>query len=142
MSQSDTIAALNDLLALHVRSFPMYLHDTGRSGDGRSEHVMEVFSQVAQDQAALAQRIAKAVAEYDGNLDNGEFPMEFTELNDLAIDYLLQRAIEYQLQMIAEIRSCVDRLRLAPAVSPLAEEALGLAKGHLESLQEVVGQAA
>ncbi len=142
MSNSDTIAALNELLALHVRSFPRYLHDTGWSHDGRCDPIAETFGQVAADQAQMAQRIARLVRAFGGDLDDGEFPMEFTELHDLASDYLLQRAIEYQQEMIARISSCVDRLRLAPAALPVAEESLGLAKGHLESLQETVGATA
>jgi hypothetical protein len=142
MSQSDTISALNELLALCVRSFPMYLRDTGWTAGPRDDQIAEVFRQIAADQTHLAGRVVKEILASGGNLDDGEFPMEFTELHDLSSDYLLQRAIEYQRELIDGIASCVTRLRLAPAASPLAEEALGLAKGHLESLQETVGSAA
>jgi hypothetical protein len=48
-------------------------------------------------------------------------------------------AIAYQQQDIAEIEQCVDALRLAPMAHALAEEALGMAKGQLESLRELSG---
>ena len=47
----------------------------------------------------------------------------------------MQEAIDYQKQDIADLEQCVDALRLAPAAQSLAAEALGMAKGHLESLR-------
>jgi hypothetical protein len=35
------------------------------------------------------------------------------------------------------LEECVEQLRLAPAAQSLAAEALGTAKGHLESLEEL-----
>ena len=76
-----------------------------------------------------------------GLTDTGKFPIEFTDTHDLAIDYLIREAIVCQKQDIADLQGCVDELRLAPAAQSLAAEALGMAKGHLESLEELGAKA-
>ena len=71
----------------------------------------------------------------------GEFPMEYTDLHDLDIDYLIRFAVDYQQQDIASIGEIVDQLRLAPAAQSLAEEVSGMTKGHLDSLLELLPEA-
>jgi hypothetical protein len=68
----------------------------------------------------------------------GEFPMEFTDLHDLDIDFLIDRAMVYQRQDIELVGQLLHQLQLSPAAKSLAEETLGMAKGHLQSLQELV----
>ncbi len=69
--------------------------------------------------------------------DPGPFPMEFTSVNFLSLDYLIRRAIGYQTADVGALAQCAQQLHLAPAAKAVAEEALGLAKGHLETLQEI-----
>ena len=69
---------------------------------------------------------------------SGEFPMDYTDKHDLGIDFLINSAIEYQQQDIVSIDNLVEKLQVAPAAKALAQEALGMAKGHLDSLQELV----
>jgi hypothetical protein len=92
-------------------------------------------------QDSLAERVSQTIFESGGLPDPGEFPIEFTDTHDLAIDFLIQEAIDCQKQDIAELEQCVEALRLAPAAQSLAAEALGMAKGHLESLEELKGTA-
>jgi hypothetical protein len=72
--------------------------------------------------------------------DNGEFPIEYTDSHDLSIDYLVQQAIDSQKQDIADLTRCVEALRLAPSAQSLASETLGMAKGNLETLEELARQ--
>jgi hypothetical protein len=85
--------------------------------------------------------VSQSVFESGGRPDPGDFPIEFTDTHDLAIDFLIQEAIECQKQDIAELDQCVEALRMAPAAQSLAAEALGMAKAHLESLDELKGEA-
>jgi hypothetical protein len=62
--------------------------------------------------------------------------MEFTDLHDLDIDYVILTAVRYQEQDVAAIEQLVERLQTAPAARALAEESLGMAKGHLDTLRE------
>ena len=134
---ASTVDTLQQLLALLCRSFPAYLvyaKPWTRFGEPSPQ---EHLTQIATDQQALADRVAEAILEHGGVPRPTDFPMEFTDLHDLAAAYVLQLAVEYQKQDIEAIEGCVERLRMAPAARALAEEALGLAKGHLQVLRSL-----
>ncbi len=141
MSDANTIDVLNRLLGIHQSSFLMYLTYARPYMRGGDESTAESLTQMVADQQALSGRISTAISDAGGQIGGGEFPMEFTSKHDLAIEYLLHRAVEYQRGDIAAIESCVADLALAPAAKALADEALGLAKGHLESLEELAAPA-
>jgi bacterioferritin (cytochrome b1) len=133
---AETIHLLNRLLAIHCRSFPQYLrYSEPYVRAGRAE-VLETVTAIAQDQDVLADRISRMIVDADGLPRTGEFPMEFTDLHDLDLDFLMQLGVRYQEQDVAAIQAIVDRLQESPAARAIAEEALGMAKGHLDSLRE------
>jgi len=134
----DTIDVLNRVLVILVRSFPQYLRYARPYIPPGRESVMEAIHEIVSGQEALAERISDYISEAGGLPDHGKFPIEFTDTHDLEIDYLIREAIGYQKQDIANLEECVDQLRLAPAAQSLAAEALGMAKGHLESLEELM----
>ncbi len=100
--------------------------------------VMEAIAAMVADQDALAERIAQMVVDRKALPREGEFPMEFTDMHDLDVDYLIGAAAEYQKQDIATLGPLIESLRFAPAAKSLAEETLGMAKGHLDSLGELI----
>jgi hypothetical protein len=135
--KADTIYWLNRLLAIHCKSFPQYLRWSRPYVPAGRGDELEAIVAVAQDQDVLADRISRMIVDGDARPRSGEFPMEFTDLHDLDIDYLLKLAIKYQEQDLAAIQQLVERLQTAPAARALAEEALGMAKGHLDTLREL-----
>jgi hypothetical protein len=137
MPSPDTIEVLNRVLVRLVRSFPHYLLYARPYIPHGKEKVMQTIQEIVHGQDALAERIGQYIFESGGLPDHGKFPIELTDTHDLGIDYLIQEAIVYQQEGIAILVECVDLLRLAPAAQSLAAEALGMAKGHLESLQEL-----
>jgi hypothetical protein len=137
MPSTETINVLNRVLAILVRSLPQYLcYARPYIPQGR-ENIMQTNNQIVAVQDALAERVSQQVFESGGLPDHGEFPIEFTDLHDLAIDYLLQEAIDCLQQDIADLDECVAALRLAPAAQSLAAEAAGMTKGHFELLQSL-----
>ena len=137
MASSDTIDVLNRVLVILRSSFPQYLqYSRPYIPEGR-ENVMETVEEIVAGQIGLIARLSEQVFESGGLPDKGEFPIEFTDTHDLGIGYQVRAAIGYQKQDIADLAECVDALRLAPAAQALAAEALGMAKGHLESLEEL-----
>jgi hypothetical protein len=142
MSQPNTIEVLTRLLTLLRRSFPMYLtYSEPWVGPGEKQ-TLEVLEHIVFDQTQLAQRVSDFIALSGMPPQTGDFPMDYTDTHDLQLDYLVRLAINYQRQDIEALRQCVDDLRLAPQASSLAEEALGMAQGQLESLEELVAQPA
>lgn len=137
MPSPDTIEILNRVLMLVTRSFPQYLRYARPYIPAGREDVLKTIHEIVTSQAQLAERIGRYIADSGGLPDPGRFPIELTDTHDLAIDFLVREAIGYQRQDIANLQQCVDALRLAPAAQSLAAEALGMAKGHLESLQEL-----
>jgi hypothetical protein len=130
-------AALNHLLVIVYRSFPMYLADASpwtRRGDDRARRVLE---HVVADERMYAGRITDLLLDRRSLAGFGEYPMAFTDTHDLSLDYLINELIHYQKQDIAGIERCVAALTRDPEGRAIAEEVLGNARGHLESLEEL-----
>lgn len=138
MIDTTTVASLNRLLATVVRSFPQYMQYSRPYVPPGRENVVETFAAIATDQDGMADRINQLLVDAEAPVRTGEFPMEFTDMHDLGIDFLVNVAIAYQQQDVVTIGQLVEQLQSAPAAKSLAEEALGMAKGHLESLQELM----
>ena len=138
MMSPETITLLNRLLGVIGKSFVQYLRYSRPYIPPGRDSVMETFESIVTDQDALVDRISQMLVDAQAPVRAGEFPMEYTDVHDLGIDFLVNAAVEYQRQDIGAIESLVEQLRSAPAAKALAEEALGMAKGHLESLRELL----
>jgi bacterioferritin (cytochrome b1) len=133
----DSTSSLNRLLAIHVRSFIQYLRYAKPYIPPGRVDVLEALDAAAHDQDVMADRISRMVYDLGALPRSGEFPMEFTDMHDLGLDFLLQAAIRYQQYDVAAIGNLVEGLQADPAARAMAEEALGMAKGHLDTLREV-----
>lgn len=140
--ESNKITILNRLLALHCRSLPMYLADARPHVTAGEERARQTLAQIVRDQQALSQRIAELILDRRGMIDTGGFPMDFTDTHMLDLEFLVGELIRYQRQDIAAIERCVAALGADREARELAEECLGTAKGHLESLEELAKQPA
>jgi hypothetical protein len=138
MPHADEHKILNRLLATTYRSLPMYLAEAGPWTHAGDEQAVRVSKAILADARHYAQRIAEAILAQRGALDLGEFPMEFTDLNLLSLDFLLTELVRCQRRDIAAIESCVAELAAGSEPRALAEEVLGNARGHLESLDELL----
>ena len=138
MSVSNTVHVLNRLLAIHQSSFLMYQTYARPFVRGGDQPAVESLKQMVADQQLISGRIIAALEAEGGQAGGSEFPMRFTGQHDLAMGYLLRCAVEYQRSDIEAIEACVADRSPAPVAKSLAEEALGLARGHLASLQELI----
>lgn len=137
-ARSDPLDVLGLLFRILNRSLPMYLAGADpwrRAGD---EAMANALADIVADQRLYSGRIAEAILQERGRFDSGDYPMEFTEYNMLSLDFLLTAMIRHQKQDIAAIERCVADLAGNLQFQVLAEEILGNARGHLESLQELV----
>jgi hypothetical protein len=142
MLSATTIGALNRLLAIHCRSFPQYLTYARPYTTGNNGEKLRVIDQIVEDQRRMSDRIAALIKSAEQTPNTGRFPMEYTDTHDLSIDFLLREAVRYQQKDIAAIEACAAQLKNQRESFALAEEALGLAKGHLHCLEDVVAGAA
>jgi hypothetical protein len=125
--------SLNRLLALHYRSLPMYLRDARPWTRRQDERAEEVLAHLIADHQRIVDLSFEALLDEGGDIEHGAFPMTFTDLHDLSFDYLLGALVENQTQLAEQLQALVDD----SGGEPLALEALGLAKGHLEELREL-----
>lgn len=137
MSEATTNRLLNRLVAMHNCSLPAYLTYAAPAWHLGDEAAKETLRSIAADQRDTSERLAAMVTDHGGVVDNGEFPIYYTGYHDLSFDFLLNEIIKEQTEDIAEIEAVVAQLGLVPLAKVLAEETLGAAKGHLESLEEL-----
>jgi hypothetical protein len=133
----ETLGLLNRLLAIHERSFMQYLAYAKPYVPPGREDVLETFEAMDNDQDVMAGRISHMIIDAGALPRSGEFPMEFTDMHDLSVDFLLKAAVRYQEFDVEVIGEIVNRLSNEPAAKAVAEEALGMAKGHFDSLREL-----
>lgn len=137
MAQARTHELLNRLLATQHRSLPMYLIYAAPWTNGGDEGAQAALQHIVDDQKSFSTRIAEYIQQHHGNVELGDFPMEFTGLNDCSLDFLIRKLIERERAAIREIESIVAGLADDPRARSLAEETLGAARGHLENLEEL-----
>ena len=137
MTSLNTNAVLNRLLILHHRSLPVYLSYAMPWLHRDSAAAQEVLQSIAADHRVLVDRLGELIVDGGGVVSYGQFPLPYTALHDLSLDYLVLRMVEFERQLIPQISECADQLRMNPTAQAVALEALGEAKAHLQSLEEV-----
>ena len=155
MNRPDPIDVLNRLLRLVYRSLPVYLAG-GQIGDGpqspwqteaapsfpptvwsrdREAPGLAVLQTIAADRRRLATRLAAAIDQRDGTPETGRFPQLFTAMNDLSLDYILDRVGREQQEQIPVLRRSLAELEGDPEAHALAAEILANACKHGEMLE-------
>ncbi len=138
MSATDSIAALNRVLGVVLRSFPQYLRWSRPWVPPGHERELEALERIVTEQEAFAERVFDAIDRLGGLPDTGEFPMEFTDTHDLAIDYMMREAVGYARQDVAELESVAAMPNLSPEIELLVKEVLSATKRQLASLEALV----
>jgi hypothetical protein len=142
MSDTASINTLNRLLTILHRSLPMYLSEASPWRQQGDEQAAATLAQIVANQQRDCRRIAELVLERHGAIDLGEFPMEFTDLHFLSLDFLTKELVRYQKRVVADIENCVARLADDPRAHTLAQEVLGSERAHLDLLEELAHQPA
>jgi hypothetical protein len=138
MSRQSSIDALNQLLAIHGRSLARYLADVRPwSVVPSNANWVDVIIGIAEGQHATIDRLAKLIMSNGGAVGSVGYPMAFTGINDLSLDFLLDELIADQQRIVVDIEASMGLFDTDPLTKSAAEEALGEAKGHLESLREL-----
>ena len=140
-----TAALLNRLLTIHCRSLPVYLAEAGAwwTAPTADDEIAQTLRAIVFDQQATAARIADLILRRHGTIHVGSFPMEFTDKNDLAIDFLAGEAAEWGRRDIDSIEQILAALPFDDAEArELVQESLGAAKAHVEDLEAAAKQPA
>jgi hypothetical protein len=135
--RANPVDVLNRLLVIEYRSLPMYLRDACPWTHPGDERASAVLNQIVADQKTYSSRLADAVLDRSGAIELGGYPMEYTDTHMLSLDFLVGELVRCQKRDITAIERCVAELTGDPPARALAEEVLGNARGHLDSLQEL-----
>lgn len=142
MSTADTVTLLNQVLTIEYRSMPMYLHDADPWARSSDESARETLANIIADQLQMSQKVAAFLQDMGEAATPGEFPMEFTDLHFLSLDFLLHELLGYQKAAIAGLETCVAGLAHDREAQDLAAEALGMERAHLEAIEQIAAQPA
>ncbi len=138
MDRRDPTEVLSELLRLLYRSLPLYLR--GKHPWVRWQHGegLDALDHIAADDSLYSKRLADAIQERNGRIDVGQFPVSYTAIHDLSLDYLLPRVAGELRERIGHVERWIADLAGEPLLRALAEEILGNARGHLETLTELL----
>jgi len=139
MSKPDTQQVLNRLLTIVYRSLPMYLTYAMPWIHRGDEKAVATLQRIVDSQKQIAQRIAEYIQDHHGSIEMGEYPLDFPDTHDLSLDFLISKLLTCQKKDVSAIERCVSALSADRHAALLAEEALGSARGHLETLEELAG---
>ena len=142
MVEAKTNQLLEDLLVHQYRSLPMFLTEAAPWTHRGDENATGVLLDIVAYQRELSGRIAAELVQRGCPIDTGGYEMDFLDLHFLALDFLLPRLIENQQNEVTSIGCIAEQLEDDSVAYVLAKEALGAAKGHLESLEELTPQGA
>jgi hypothetical protein len=98
----------------------------------------DLLKQITVEQHALAERIADTIREQNAAVESGQFPIEFTSWNDVALPRILLRAMELLREIDAEADTISTR-DPRPPVFHFAKEVQNLARRHVEFLEGALG---
>ena len=137
LNASQTCSSLNRLSVAHSRSLTVYLQYAPPWLEKGHEEVTTVLEQIVSDQEATVDRIGTMIQSAGEDVDPGKFPISFTGLHDLSIEYLVSLMIEGQREIISISEQAVSELAADAMAQAVAQEAVGTAKAHLDSLLEI-----
>ena len=139
-SKTHPLQTLNRIFIVLHRSLAMYLADAAPWTAFGHHTARERLNNLVADQRDYARRLSLFLTSRRHTLDQGEFPMTYTDLHDLSLDYLMTELVRHQRQDVLSIERLVGELSGDPEARRLAEEVLGNARGHLELLEEAVAK--
>src|SRR5262245_53306687 len=110
MDKSRTYSALNRLLTVVSRSLPVYLSYTSPWTRPDEAEALATLKRIAQESEQLANRVAEYTNEHYGPPDLGEYPIDFFDTHDLALEYLLKKVLACQKADVTALERLVGEL--------------------------------
>jgi hypothetical protein len=129
---------LNQLLQLLCRGLSAYAVEVNPWMRPGRESLLRALANLADDRRLFAARTAQAILDRGGHPHNGSFPLEYTGLNDVSIEYLAGELID-SLQVDVEILEAISaQLTDIPELRALSDEILGNTIAHAEILEKTL----
>lgn len=137
MHSDTTCEALNRLWIIHNCSLASYLSFAPPCWSEEDGAAAQLLHDIVRDQQQIADRVGKMIIEYGGSMILGKYPTRFTAMHDLSFQYMWTELMRYQQRTIDAIEKLTPQLPRASIAQALAQECLGVAKAHLDSLRDL-----
>jgi hypothetical protein len=141
-SDPDSNYILNEVLVALHRSLPLYLSFAEPWVAFGNEEPRRVLTAMVAEKREGVARLTALLDARRYAIGFGEFPMDFTSLHDLSLDFLLQQLLEDQKREVLLIESCLDQLTEDAEGRALVADILASERRHLQSLEELTRQPA
>ena len=135
---NNTIDILNRILGVYNASLVAYAKYAEQWVAHGQEEAMALVNDAIEDQEHSVKVLGERILELGGIVQPGAFPLTYTSLHDVSLDYFLNLMIVTQQDDIDVIQQCVDSLEADTRDRAIAEEVVGNAQAHLETFQEIV----
>lgn len=140
MTQPVAIKTLSRLLLIQHRSLPMFLAETSPWLPSGAEKAAETLENITLDQREFTTRLVSLLQDFGGRVEFGSYPIGFTDMHFLSLDFLVGEMIERQHRVIPAVEACAAALDIGSPARLLADEIVGAEKAHLEALDQLVKQ--
>ena len=140
MLADDQHQLLNRMAALHHRSLPTYLTYARPWVPAGKEEQAFIIDDIAADHHDLVERVLHVLEKDDRPVHLGDFPMDYTDLNDLSLSFILNELKIYERKLLATLEELVEWADKEGPAYRLGNMAIGLAVGHLQNLEELGSQ--
>lgn len=127
--------ALNEILVTLHRSLPVYLSDAVPWVAHGNEEAHRVLARIVEEKEADVHRLTELLNSRRHTISRGEFPMDFTSLHDVSLDFLIKQLVGHQRHEVQRIEACERRLAGDREGRNLAAEVLETAQRHLRWLE-------
>jgi hypothetical protein len=132
MDDRPPVPMLNAILPRLARSLAVYLADARPWISPRHERLRPALAALVADHRMYADRLAAMILDLGGQPDLGRFPTAYTDLHDVAAEFLLDRLVcELRADLSAADRAA-DQLPEGSPARQLADEIRGNLQGHLD----------
>jgi hypothetical protein len=127
--------ALNEILVTLHRSLPVYLSHAAPWVAYGNEEAHRVLARIVEEKEDHVHRLTELLDARRYTIGRGEFPMDYTSLHDVSLDFLIKQLIRDQRHEVQRIESCERRLAGDREARVLAAEVLETAQRHLRWLE-------
>jgi hypothetical protein len=138
--EPDSNQALNQVLITLHRSLPAYLSFADPWVAYGNEEPRRILTRMVADKEQFVARLTALLDARRHTIDFGEFPMDFTSLHDVSLEYLLNQLVEHQRRDVQTIEATLGQLAGDAEGRALVEEILASSRRHLHSLESLTRQ--
>jgi bacterioferritin (cytochrome b1) len=131
------VPTLNAILPRLAHSLAAYLADARPWISPRQEGFRTALAALVADHRAYADRLAAMILGLGGQPNLGSFPTAYTDLNDMAADFILERLVADTRGDLSTVGRLAERLPVDSPARELVEEIRGNLQGHLDILESL-----